>query len=93
MLGTDRVVGLPDASRVVDVIFGILARETDRIEYFREELEGRQRPDQVKTVMKSLETVHTLSGGDSAKDSPKLLGSGKSVMHGGARGKKTKSLL
>lgn len=91
VLGEDRVVMLPDASRVVDVIFGILARETDRIEYFRDELKGRQRPDQVKTVMKSLETVHTLAG--DGKISPKLLGSGKSVMHKGTKGKKTKSLL
>ena len=91
VLGADRVLMLPDASRVVDVIFGILARETDRIDYFRDELKGRQKPGQIKTVMKSLETVHTLAGGGA--DSPKLLASGKSVMHKGTKGKKTKSLL
>ena len=59
-MGEDHVVELPDAKRVVDVIFGILARETGRIEYFREEIEGRQDPDQVKTVYKSLATIHKL---------------------------------
>lgn len=89
VLGEDRIVMLPDAARVVDVIFGILARETDRIGYFRDELKGRQRPDQVETVMKSLKTIHRLS----ADDERKLLGSGKSVMHRGTKGKKTKPLL
>ena len=60
LLGADHVVELPDAKRVVDVIFGILARETGRIEYFREEIEGRQDADQVKTVYKSLATIHKL---------------------------------
>lgn len=72
LLGEDHVVQLPSADRVVDVIFGILAKETNRVDYFRKELEGRQNPSQVATVYKSLKTVHTL---------PKAAGKGKSVMH------------
>jgi hypothetical protein len=88
VLGDDRVVMLPEASRVVDVIFGLLARETDRVDYFKDELKDRQKPGQVKTVMKALETVHELAPG-----SKKLLRSGKSQMHKDGKGKKTKSLL
>ena len=89
VLGTDRIVMLPEAGRVVDVIFGILANETDRVSYFKDELTERQKPKQVETVMKSLKTVHRVS----AKDDPKLLKSGKSVMRKTSKGKKTKSLL
>jgi len=88
ILGPDRIVMLPEAGRVVDVIFGILAKETDRVDYFKEELSDRQKPDQVKTVMKSLETVHQVGTSDR-----KLLRSGKSVMRDKKAGKKTKSLL
>jgi hypothetical protein len=72
LLGDDHVC-VQDASRVVDVIFGILAKETGRIEYFAEEIEGRQTKDQVKAVMKSLVTVHNISDLDSLKkiDGPK----------------------
>lgn len=54
LIGADHVKRLDDPERVVDVIFGILAEETDKVDYFMEEIEGRQRPDQVKTVYKSL---------------------------------------
>ncbi len=74
LLGEDHVVPLETADRVVDVIFGILAKETNRIDYFKKELEGRQNPSQVATVYKSLKTVHKLPG------SPKAA-HGKSVMH------------
>ena len=90
VLGADRIVMLPEADRVVDVIFGILAKETDRVDYFEEELTERQNADQVETVMKSLKTIHQVSLED---DEPKLLGSGKSVMLDSKKGKKTKSLL
>lgn len=69
LLGEDRVCDLPEAGRVVDVIFGLLARETGRIEYFREEIEGRQKPDQVATVYKSLASIHKLSGPKSSRGS------------------------
>lgn len=60
LLGVDHICELPDASRVVDVIFGILAKETGRIDYFRDEIEDRQRKDQVATVYKSLASIHKL---------------------------------
>ena len=65
LLGVDHVVSLPDASRVVDVIFGILAKETGREDYFEDELKDRQLKDKdgkgkVDVVMKSLMTIHKL---------------------------------
>lgn len=57
-LGAERISILPEAGRVVDVIFGILANETNRVDYFREELKGRQNPQQVKTVLESLHSIH-----------------------------------
>jgi len=86
----DRIIRLPNAERVVDSIFGIFAKETGRFDYFKEELEDRQRPDQVDTVFKSLKTVHMDELGDG---SPKLLKSGNSKIHGMTKGKKTKPLM
>lgn len=84
-LGEDHVVMLPSADRVVDVIFGILAKETGKIDYFRQELEGRQRPEQVQTVYTSLRTVHK----------GMLTSTGKSRMYlpTDAKAKKSKHLL
>ena len=75
-LGADHVAMLPQAGRVVDVIFGILAKETSRIDYFRTELTGRQTPEQVKQVLKTLHTIHELP----PPKSMKKLGGGKSVL-------------
>lgn len=86
VLGDDHVAHLPSADRVVDVIFGILAKETNKIDYFKKEIEDRQRPDQVDTVYKSLETIHALP--PVVKDS-----GGKSVFHTNMKGSKTKRLL
>jgi hypothetical protein len=74
LLGADHISYLPDANRIVDVIFGILAKESGRIAYFEEELEDRQTPEQVATVYKSLKTIHKLTDADIK---PKT---GKSVM-------------
>jgi hypothetical protein len=74
LLGEDHVCHLPDPTRVVDSIFGILAKETGRVDYFKEELLGRQRADQVEVVMKSLNTIHALPG-----PSMKRLEAGKSI--------------
>lgn len=82
VLGEDHIAELDTPDRVVDVIFGILAKETDRIKYFKEEIEGRQRKDQVDTVYKSLKTIHALP-----EDAT------KSVMHTHMKGKLTKRLL
>ncbi len=89
LIGMDRIADLPEASRVVDVIFGILARETSRVAYFREELEGRQKPEQVKVVYKSLATVHVVSGGEAKLALPP----GKSRLHRPEDGPATKPLL
>ena len=65
LIGDDHIAFLDDPNRVVDVIFGILAKEAERVDYFYQELTGRQRPDQVATVTKALTTIHTatLGGG------------------------------
>jgi hypothetical protein len=77
LLGGDHVVGLPEAERVVDVIFGILAKETGRIDYFKRELEDRQGKDKdgdhkIAVVMKSLHTIH-VDDSDVITDSKKSL--------------------
>ena len=72
---------------MVDVIFGILAKETGKVEYFRKELEERQSPEQVKTVYTSLKTVHA-----NLPPSPKAHVKGRSVM-AIPEGKKAKGLL
>lgn len=58
LLGKDHVAQLVDANRVVDVIFGIFAKETGRVAYFNDELKGRQKTGQVKTVHAALTTIH-----------------------------------
>jgi hypothetical protein len=58
LVGADHVAILPQAQRVVDVIFGLMAKETQRIEYFEEELTQRQKPEQVNVVLKSLHSIH-----------------------------------
>lgn len=87
-VGDDRIALLPTADRVVDVLFGILAREADKIEYFQKELEDRQTPQQVDTVYKSLKTVHAIEA--QVADAKK--GKGKSVMLRLGKGSKTKKL-
>ncbi|MBN2533359.1 MAG: hypothetical protein JXB88_10725 [Spirochaetales bacterium] len=57
VLGEDHMAFLPDATRIVDVIFGILAKETGRVKYFQEEITQRQTPQQVNTAMKGLKTI------------------------------------
>lgn len=86
ILGADRIALLPEAGRVVDVIFGVLAKETDRVDYFRKEIEKRQEPSQVKTVYKSLATIHALP----AKISSQKLLPGGSRMHKPPDGTKKK---
>lgn len=82
ILGPERIAILPSADRVVDVIFGILAKEKDKLDYFKKEIEERQEPDQIDTVYKSLETIHALPTDTT-----------KSVMHTSLKGKLTKKLL
>ena len=79
LVGNDHIALLPSADRVVDVIFGILAKETGRIAYFENELEDRQLADKdgkgkVDMVYKSLVTIHKIP------DAARATGGGKSVM-------------
>lgn len=83
LLGEDHISILPGADRVVDVIFGILAKETSREDYFKEEITERQKPEQVKTVMKALDSIYTDSKISTKKD-------GKSVMNKKSSGKLSK---
>lgn len=76
LLGDEHIANLPEAGRVVDVIFGILAKESGRIAYFENEIEGRQEAEQVKTVYKSLATIHKIADPAHGKD----VGRGKSVL-------------
>ncbi len=87
LIGKEHIAILPAADRVVDVIFGILAQEKNKVTYFRKEIEDRQRPDQVDTVYKSLKTIHAIPA--KVDDD----GTGKSVMHTNMKGLKTKKLL
>ena len=87
LIGEDHIADLDDPERVVDVIFGILAKETGRVDYFKSEIEGRQTPVQVQTTYKALGTVHKASA-----DVPAVIG-GKSTMHRPSGGKPTKGLL
>jgi len=86
---------LADPNRVVDVIFGILAAESGKIDYFKKELEDRQLKDadgaaKVDTVYKALHTIHNLAAPAAAQ---KLLKSGHSTTFGiKGGGKKSKDL-
>lgn len=90
LLGESRIAKLADPGRVVDVIFGILAKESGKMAYFRQELEDRQTDAQVDTVYKALETVHALP---TKGTTSKVLSAGKSTMHKPVGGTKTKGLL
>lgn len=88
ILGEDHIAFLPDAARIVDVIFGILAKETNKIEYFTEEISQRQTAKQVKVAMKGLRTIHKITAPDAKKKT------GKSVVHKKSTGgKKSKKLI
>lgn len=57
LLGDSHVCILQSPERVVDVIFGIMAKETGKIQYFKDELTGRQTADQCKEVLGILEPI------------------------------------
>jgi hypothetical protein len=84
-LGPGRVAILNEPRRVVDVILGLVAYDTGNMDSFRTELTGRQTPEQVKTVMKSLKAIGT--GDPLALPDP-----GKSVTKKSGDGKKSKAL-
>ncbi len=57
MLGEDHIVDLDDPTRVVDVLFGIIANEHDKVDLFKTEITSRQTPDQVAYVLSALKNV------------------------------------
>ena len=57
LVDAERIAVLNDPQRVVDVILGLLAHETEKVDFFKKELEWRQTPDQVKTVYQSMVSV------------------------------------
>ncbi|MBI4450725.1 hypothetical protein HY642_02005 [Candidatus Woesearchaeota archaeon] len=62
-LGADHVAILNEPRRVCDVILGVVAKETDNLAHFTQELKDRQTPEQVRTVMQTMKTliaVHAL---------------------------------
>jgi hypothetical protein len=69
LLGSENIYSLPDPNRVVDVIFGIFAKETGKYAEFYKELKDRQLPDKdgakkVAIVENALKKAHAayLSG-------------------------------
>lgn len=75
LVGADHVAFLPEAGRVVDVIFGIFAQETGKVDAFREELKERQLKEldgehKVDVVLKALTTIHRLHDETSKKRLP-----------------------
>jgi hypothetical protein len=88
----EHIASMPDATRVVDVIFGILAKESNKIDYFREEIEERQTPAQVSTVYKALKTIHAASIAAGPKAPRQLKAAGKSTMFKSGGGKKSDDL-
>jgi hypothetical protein len=54
LMADERILSIEDPRRVVDVILGVLGVITGKTELFREELEQRQEPGQVREVMQSL---------------------------------------
>ena len=86
---------LADPNRVVDVIFGILAAESGKLDYFKKELEERQLKDRdgakkVDAVYRALNTIHAIAAPQAAQN---LLKSGHSKTFGVKNGgKKSKDL-
>ncbi|MBI2041537.1 MAG: hypothetical protein HYT20_00775 [Candidatus Nealsonbacteria bacterium] len=87
LLGASRIKDLSDPQRVVDVIFGILAIETQKVDYFKKEIEERQKPDQVEAVYRSLEINKIVP------PNPPMLPSGQSVIRKKSDGKDAKPLI
>jgi hypothetical protein len=83
LLDGDHVAYLNDPQRVVDTIFGILALERQRYDYFEKEIEGRQKPDQIKMVYKSLDDMRARKKSVPTKKEI----SGESILHTGSTGK------
>ncbi|MCI0533285.1 hypothetical protein L0Y49_03655 [bacterium] len=62
LLGKEYVATLDKPDRIVDVIFGILGVERNMYDYFQEEIERRQTPEQVATVYRGIENIVAARG-------------------------------
>ncbi len=65
------------------------SKETGKIEYFKEEIEDRQKPAQVATVYKALKPILELAGPDEEKSAK----SGASKLRSTGAGPKPKPLM
>jgi len=66
-IGKDHIANLTDPQRVLDVIFGILAKEKGKIDYFQKEIEERQidpaKPDEgIEKVEKAYTALRDIFG-------------------------------
>lgn len=70
LLGRHNVAPLPFPEDVVNVIFGILAREAGKVGYFKAEIDDRQadEPVRLKTVYTALADVHAATPDALSKD-------------------------
>lgn len=89
LLPPEHIHPLKEPERVVDTLFGILAGATGKTDEFTRELIDRQTPEQVKTVLTSLNGYFS----SLTSSNPKQLGSGKSTMHKLNSGKPSKPLI
>jgi hypothetical protein len=88
LLDPEHIIPLNQPERVVDVLFGILAGATNKVDYFKSELIDRQKPEQVTTVLTSLSGLY--------KNNSAALpaaATGKSTFHKLPSGKASKPLL
>ncbi|MBI5044919.1 MAG: hypothetical protein HZC02_03265 [Candidatus Levybacteria bacterium] len=74
LLGEDHIAILRDPNRVVDVILGIFAKKTGKVDFYHDEINERQKPGQVEAAYRSLKTILAVSPGDPRDHS------GKSIM-------------
>ncbi|NHI92417.1 MAG: hypothetical protein EAX96_07925 [Candidatus Lokiarchaeota archaeon] len=59
VLGEKKVILMKEPRRIVDTILGLIAAEVDQFEKFKERIEIRQTPDQVKQVFGALDGLET----------------------------------
>lgn len=68
-LPPERIAHLEDPRRIVDIFFGILAKESDMVNEFWKELRERQTPEQVEAVKHALRTVLPFSENEKKESS------------------------
>ncbi len=57
VLGPEKVILMKEPYRIVDTILGLIAAHVDQFNEFKERIEVRQTPEQVKQVYQSLDDV------------------------------------